>query len=356
MEEDVKVLKGVFTRPRMVGKKGVVVSLGKYKFALNRKSIWSILRHNFTHAIDEEIKSQTKSGVSLADFFVTAFRLHRAKPKEMQFFVDLKDEKCLACATLKHPILEPDKVYEVFDKALKKHKLKLEEKSGLKGKVLILQKSKVASFGLRIDAGNIYTDRAIRISSYVEILQCLNPISFAGLSRGQLTTTMQPVKVRILRYEGLTKIPERINEAVITMKPELVKIEKLLIQTQKRQLTQKQAKAIIVAFGTAYGIGAKALKKTFERFRDEEKQTQYGLSMALSWVVEHEDDVFRKDTSEAKTNLATIAGATLLITKINQTAKFCEDFIKKEPVAEVALARVEGKLPLGRRTKKKGGK
>jgi len=350
--DNVKVLKGVFSRPRKVEGKGVVVSLKGHKFSLNRKSLWSIIRHNFSRAIDTEIKSQRKEGISLEDFFIGAFRVYRAKPKRMQFFVDTEKERCLACATMKHPVISPDEIYSVFDKTLKKHKLKLEDKDGLKGKILLMRKTKIASFGLRIDAGNIYTEKAIRISTYVEILQCLNPLDFAGLSRGQLTTTMQPVKLRILRFESLTKIPDRINGAIVAMKPEIAKVEVMLKETQKKNITTKQAKMIIVAFGTSYGIGAKALKKAFERFRDDEKQTQYGLSMALSWIVEHEDDVFRKDTSEAKTNLSTIAGATLLINKIPQTADHCERFIKREPVAQIALARVEGKIPLGRRTKK----
>ncbi len=348
MENNLTILKGVFQRPKMVGGKGVVVTLGKNKFSLNRKAMWCLLRANFTHAIDTEVKDQKKHGVSLSDFFIGAFHTHRAKSKEMQFFVDVEKEKCYGCASLRHPIIQPEMVYEVFDKALQKHDLKLEDKSGLKGKILILQKTKVASFGLKIDAGGIYTDKAIRISSYVEILQCLNPLSFAGLNRGQLTTTLQPVSVRILRFEGLTKIPDRIEEAIVAMKPELKKIEAMLGKTQHKAVTLTQAKAIMVAFGTSYGIGARALKKSFERFRDEEKRTQYGISMALSWTVEHEEEIFRKNADQARTNLATIAGATLLIDKIGKTAKFCEQYVKKEPVAQVVMARVEGKIPMGK--------
>jgi ribosomal protein S17 len=343
----IEIITGIFRNPRKVKEVGVVISLkNKKAIVMNRKAMWSLLRVHFHRAIDKEVKDQKRLGISLEDFFLEAFKIFKGKRKPMQFF--LKGNKCMACATMKHPTTTSEEVYKIFNKALKKQKLKLEEKEGITGKILILQKTKIASFGLNINTGDIYTGRAIRISTYVEILQCLNPLSFAGLSMRQSTSQIQPIKARILRFESLTRIPDRIGEAIAVMKPELIKIETRLDETKKIAINPNQAMTLITAFGCSYGLGAKPLKKAYDRFIESEQKSLFGLAMACSYIVEHKPEIFRKNANIAKTNLATIAGAILLINKLPQTVESCKKFVKHEPVAQVIEARILGKLPIGR--------
>jgi len=352
MESELTVLKGVFQRPRKVEKRGIVVSVEGKQFTLNRKSLWGILRHHCTRKIDKEIKSQKRHGVSLEDFFIGAFRSHKLAKKEMQFFVDIKKEKCMACATPKHTVIVPDKVYETFNKILKKKSLALEDKESIGGKILILQKTKLMKLGMQIDAGDTITSKAIRIIGFAEILACCNPLAFAKLNRGILMGEFEPIKVRILRYESITTIESRIDEAIETVKPILIKVQSKVDATKKKHLTIDDTRKIIVSFCGVYGIGAKAISAVYNRFKNEEAQTQWGLSMALSFIVEH-SDVFRKDSSDAKNNLATIAGAVLLADDLKKTVKLCERQIKKEPALQVIEAKILGKIPLNNRVKKK---
>ena len=341
----VEVITGIFRNPRKVEKVGVVVSLNdKDAIRMNRKSMWACLRSNFSRAIDGEIKSQKRDGTILEDFFIGAFKTWKHKPKPMQFFV--KGNKCFGAASLKHSVVMPDKIYAVFNKALKKHNLVLEEKDGISGRVALLHRSNIARFGFKIDAGNIFTEKAIKISSYVEMIACLNPLSFVGINKGIVMSTAQPVKVRLLRYESLTKIPDRIDEAIEAIRPELAKIEAKIKEVQKTEVTPDQAKKIIAAFGVAYGIGATVLKAVFERFENEEKATIFGLSMAFSYIPQHEQDIFRENATVAKQSLSTLAGAVLLMDNVNKTVRLCNDRIKHEPAMQVCLARINGKLPM----------
>jgi len=349
--DDIKILKGVFSRPRKVEGKGVVVTLGEHKFILNKKSMWSILRHNFTRAIDEEIKSQS---ISLGDFFIGAFRVYRKKPKRMQFFVDTNKNKCLACATLNHPTITENEVHKIFNKALKKKNLQLEDKESISGKVIILQKTKIMRLGMQIDTGDIITNKAIRITGFADVISCCNPLAFAKLNKGILMGDFEPIRVRILRYETITTIGSRIDEAIESVKPILAKVQSRIDITKKKHITVNDARKIAVSFCGMYGVGARATSAVYDRFKEEEN-TQWGLSMALSFVAEH-SDVFRKNCSEAKNNLATIAGAVLLADNLNKTVKLCERQIKKEPALQVIEAKVLGKIPLNSRVKKKGGK
>lgn len=351
-EKTLTILKGVFERPKKIEGKGIVVSVKGKQFTLNRKSSWGVLRHHFSRAIDQEVRAQKKKGISLEDFFLEAFKIFKGKRKPMQFFVDTKKSFCHACATLKHPTTTPEEIYKIFNKALKHKNMRLEEKESIGRKVLILQKTKLMKLGMQIDAGDTITNRAIRIIGFAEILACCNPLAFAKLNRGIIMGEFEPIKIRILRYESLTNIESRVEKAIEAVKPILAKVESKVDSTKKKSIAIDDARKILVSFCGMYGIGAKIISAAYNRFKENEEQTQWGLSMAISFIAEHSNS-FRKDCFEAKNNLAIIAGATLLADDLKKTVKLCESQIKKEPILQIIMAKVEGKVPLNSKTKKK---
>ena len=294
---------------------------------LSAKSKWAILRNQFGRVIDTEIESQKnelKHKFNFDDFFMQNMTPYIKKQKTMQYITI--GNKAIAVASKKHSLMGDKKIKNTIINALKENKIKFDIKDQLNKIIIYFKQNKLMKMGLQISTGDIATFKAIHISYYAEICACMNPLSFLNLNKS-IFMLEKPPKTRILRFASADKnLPVRLQYAINNMKPYLSKLNQQINSTKKIDITPNQAKNILIAMCYNYEIGSKTAKAVIERF-EEEPQTLYGLSMAASWIVEHNPEIFRKSQTKASQNLSTIAGAILLVRNVRKTNNFASEFL-----------------------------
>jgi len=104
-----------------------------------------------------------------------------------------------------------------------------------------------------------------------------------------------------------------------------MRVERDIKATRKVKVSAHAAKTIVSAMSLSYNLGAKTIQQVLERF-EREKQTQWGVGMALSYIAAH--GTFRKGIEGTHQTLSTIAGAVLLIDDIPKAEEKSLEWLK----------------------------
>jgi len=303
----------------------------------HKRAMWSYLRLVHGRTIDDKIKAELKSGKDLLDVFAENYQ--NAEPRTLQFIID--DKNVLAVASTKHLLISPNLVYATTLKILGKP---IETQAGLRGGYVVFKEIGGLKVGAQIDGGSILTRFAIRVASFLRVEMCFNPLSWlgvSGLGRFGLPTDYE----RVLRVQKVTELEPRLKSALDNSVKKVGDIEKRVEHAKAVSVSSKTAHVLAGAMGMAYGLGGKTIKQVMEQFKDEDR-TQWGLSMAESWVAKWGK---HKKTPEGKTvkvpqSLSTISGATLLLDDIKTSEQKCRQWLKGQ-TSKLAEDLLKGRLP-----------
>jgi len=217
-------------------------------------------------------------------------------------------------ASLKHLLIPPEQVLEVAGEIADTQGLELAQEEGLAGLVSTDREIGGIKLGFHIYPGDILTRKAISVSSYASTIMCTNPLTWAGIGNfGRFGLDKQ--HERILRIERITELRPRLENAIKGSRELLGRLQEVIEKSRKTRVKSKEAKTILTAFCTAYGIGLTPIEETIKRLTLEPKST-FGMAQAASWVARH-GETWRKTPKDqeghARQRMATVGAASLLI-------------------------------------------
>ncbi|MCJ7424987.1 hypothetical protein MUP01_12085 [Candidatus Bathyarchaeota archaeon] len=263
------------------------------------------------------------------EYVFDQFQAEVIAPKTLQYI--FVDGELRAVASLDHLLIPPSEVYETARKIAAEISLAQIEGAPLHGLLYETEHEGGIKYALQIDAGDVLTREAIHVSSALRIDDCLNPLSwlgaggfgqFLGAGRGSSQERMLRIKVR-------NELEPRLRAAIeFGMKGQEI-LENKVKDAQNVPVDYKTARILMAAMGLSYKLGESTIKQVVEKY-EEENQTQYGLSMAASWVAAHGQ--FKQHRTDLRRTveqtLSTIAGVTALIPSITVSRAKCLDWIK----------------------------
>jgi len=288
---------------------------------------WSWLRLHLGRSIDDEIKQTVEArkaelGLKVSsvvlDDMVTRLIRSDAQQRELQYIV--VDDIVKGVATTRHLLIPPEQVLDAAEEIADRQGLVLTEQEGLAGLVSTEKETAGIQIGYHLYPGDILTRKAISVSSFARTVVCTNPLTWAGIGNFQ-RFGIDKTHERVLRIEKITELRPRLERAIEGSREILSKLEALINRARSTKVDDREAKAILTAFGTAYGIGLKPIGEVIERLTVEPKST-YGMAQAASWVARH-GERWKKPTEgeipHAKQSMATVGAASLLIDDVQVT-------------------------------------
>lgn len=310
---------------------------------LSKKALWALLRFNYGNQINETIK-KLKMETKKFDFVSYAIKRIQGidSHKKYQYIITDKNNESyvISIASLKHSIKTEEMVYDIINKALKKRKYELNVEKNLLGRTIHLKTvSSIIQLGVQIYAGDLLTQKAIKITPFAKIASCMNPLSWMGIkkvwfSKERITTFI------IRRFEKISYLEDRIPEILGESLKMSQKIGKALERSKKINITELEAKKLLLTTCKSYGLGIKPIERIYNRWLKEEKNTVYGLAMACSYFSVHED-IFKKKSTKVFQSVSSIAGALLLIRSKKETMTVVENQFKGNDVLQKELALIE---------------
>jgi len=288
----------------------------------DNRAAWSWLRLQEGRRIDDIIKEafrkqKVKKKKERKDI-LTNMVLERASKKQrvVQFIID--DNNIIkAVASLNHLLISPEEVKAITIKILTNKNRSYKYDSMLEG-LISYDDTATDGFelGFKIDYGDILTRNAIRVSSFITVIQCFNPISFARIGSFR-RFGIKPSDERVLRIKIKSELEPRLDEAIDRALENRKAVYNMLEYAKKNKVDPKEAKTILIAFCKAYGLGDNVILDVLDRLEAEDKTT-YGMAQASSYIARHGEKFKTLKTenrkSRARESLATISAASLLIT------------------------------------------
>lgn len=307
----------------------------------DHRAMWSYLRLQYGKKKADGLISQhfdvleTMKGKKLTRTErVTAMELYfgdmvakQSKPREMQFILD--QSRVMAVASLKHLLIPPREVYSMAKQilSLKSYRSQVAEAdiTELSGLTYKVGEQTGITNGLQIFGGDIFTRQAISVSSWLRKLSCFNPLSWLGFGSFRSLGIGNGDFERVLRIKARTELKPRLRAAIDNSLKQVKTLDQRIKESKKIKMTKDEAAIIASAFGLSWSVGENVIHQILEQYETKEPQTQWGLSMALSWTAAH--GKFRKKPSGSKSqieqNLATMAGAAMLMKNKDDTKKKC---------------------------------
>lgn len=317
-----------------------------------KRAMWSYLRLTSGRSIDDKIKAELKQGKDMKEVFEDMLQKgadipSEESPKTLQFIIEGGEVK--AVATLKHLLIPPDTVYTTVRKVLYKtyrDDIPLRQEDKIKGATFIFKEIGGLQIGTHIDGGSLTTRFAIRVSAFVRVELCFNPLSFLGVSGLTRFGIGNGTYERVLRIQKITELPPRLLEAIKHAESKIGDIETRVKKAKEVSLSATTGIRIMGTMCMAYGLGGKVMNEVFRRWHYSEEPTQWGLAMAESATAQHGEH--RKESKGREhripQSLSTISGATLLLDDIKTSETKCRKWLQGQK-SDLAENLLKGKLP-----------
>jgi len=271
-----------------------------------------------------ELSEEERKNRSAAVELLKASSIENKEP--LQFI--MSSNQVVAVATLKHLLVPPSQVYTMVQKVLGAESM--QDVRYVDGSVFKLEEQYGLEKGIQVVAGDLITNKAIKVSGFVRIVQCLNPLSWIGIGVFERFMGYASGWERIVRIKVISELEPRLTNAINNVKANFPKIDDKIERAKKRRVPLCDAEMFTVAFGYSYSLGAKTLRQVLERFESEDK-TLFGLAQAFSWVAAHSDKLRKTPEgleSHARQKLSTIAGAFLLMDDYKAAREHTLDWLK----------------------------
>jgi len=339
-----------------------------------KRAMWSYLRLQYGRSIDEEIRDRRDVWLAehyqieakfanrqqlkeaMEDVFGQILSEHPLKkPRNIQFIVD--GDFVHAVASLKHLLVPPSQVYTMAAEIIQSKYPELQrfEMKGMSGQTYLLKEVAGFKVGLQLYGGDIYTREAISLSSWIRVEMCFNPLSWLGMGFfHNFVAGRSSDFERMLRIKVLTDLKPRLEQAIELSVKRTDDIEKRVRAVKKIAVERSDAEIIMSALGLSYDLGVKTIDQILEQMENEPK-TQWGMSMASSWVAAHGKFRETPDGQDRRVEqkLSTISGAALLLDDLKDAKERSVEWLQAH-VVKGQLKTVDELLSrLGVKVKKK---
>lgn len=343
-EEEAQIVVGKLQDPQMIS----TVRGAQHPIAdWDHRAKWSFMRLQFGRSIDKEIHNAVEEAEAAAGHRlkfaerIMAFdkyfdsrvdEMTADKARKVQFILDQGDA-VMAVASLKHLLIPPSEVYEMAGRIVQTHYPDLNELSveGLQGDSYIVKEVGGLKLGVQIFGGDIITRQAITVSSMLRVELCFNPLSWLGVSwfKGLTGDSTGKGYERLLRIKVREELEPRLREAIEQSTHQQEGLEKQIKKAKKTGVTRSEAEIVMAAFGMSYSLGAGTIEQILDRLETEAK-TQYGMSMASSWVAAHGDFRATPEGRDRKVEqkLSTISGAAMLLDDMKEAKERSEEWLQ----------------------------
>jgi hypothetical protein len=317
----------------------------KYRMQIHSKGVWQFLRLEYGRKVDEEIKKfkeDYEDGSNPLHIFAINKIAEKKPTKELQIIV--RNNMIITLASLKHNLYTEEKVYDMISKTI--GDLKLIKRSYLKGRIIHIKDVPGFKLGIHIYAGDIYTQYAIKISTFIEVMQCSNIITFLSSHSPVISTTSTQLE-KILRIHKQQDIDQRIPIVIENLTKNIDTALDYIETGKKMQINKHNALKLLSSINSSYYIGAKVTGKCFDRYLLDKKQygsSVWALAMAVSWIAEH-GDCFDNHHTKTRSALCEIAGSLLSIGDLDKSIANCDEYILKNEIASVLYAEMESRYP-----------
>lgn len=314
------------------------------RLQLGKKKADAVIKNHFDAV--ETMKQETLTKEEREKEMEHLFNLlvsKQGKPRKLQFIMD--GYKVIAVASLKHLLIPPREVYDIVEEIVRENFPKNKSMSVAQLSGLTYKVKHVAgiTFGVQVFGGNITTRKAISLSSWMRVQGCLNPLSWLGLGSFKSFGVSNGRFERVLRIKVKEDLKPRLKAAIENNMNQINTLDERISEAKKVYLKKDEAAIIASAFGLSWSVGEKVILQVLKRYA-QEAQSQWGLSMALSYVAAH--GKFRKVPkgvrSDVAQNLSTMAGASMLMKDKNYTKQQCIDWLQNhikdgqlEPVQKI---------------------
>lgn len=299
------------------------------------RAIWSFMRLNFGRSIDKDIRNfviekQVKAGKifrraeraeAVQEFFERQVPLIQ-NPREIQFI--MSDNEVMAVASLNHLLIPPTKVYSMAAQIVQKKypSFSMAQISELAGTTYEVKEEAGFKTGLQVFGGDIFTRQAITVTSWLRVELCFNPLSWLGMGffgylgfSGRGNGDFE----RLLRIKVISDLKPRLAAGIEAALQKQNTLDDRIKQAQKVKVKRSEAEIIMAAMGLSYDLGVPTVEQILERL-EQEKKTQWGMSMASSWVAAH--GKFKGTPAglnrKVEQKLSTISGAAILLGDIKE--------------------------------------
>jgi len=335
-----EIVKGKLNRIYPVGKQlyGDIVADKRTlkQVRLSKKSLWALLRQHFTYKVNAEFKEYKGDFVDFAEEKLDTLK----ETKKVQFILNDDEDFSIAVATLKHTEKGEDYVYDLIKKILRKRRIAMVEEHGISGRVFYMRSpSPKFQVGVQVSGGDLATMKAIKITPFAKIKDCLNPLSWLGIEKMWYSEEKLEI-MTIRRFEKTSLIEKRISTILKKSVGIAKKVNIMLENGKKVQVSKLEARKLLLVMCKSYGIGLKAVQKIYKRWLKKEKKSMYGLAMACSYYSAH-GKVFKKSAKYSSQNISSIAGALLIIKK-TKIVKVITKKLKENKDLKDELEEIEG--------------
>lgn len=297
---------------------------------ISSRAFWSFFRLQNGKQADAEIKRlKATSKTPMGDYLAKMGK----QQKQLQYI--LLDGQVKAIASTKHLLIPPSEVEATVRELTKTSAY---DDPALHGLVLVTQTQELIPYdphpfklGIHVFCGDIFTRRAISISNFIEQPLCFNPLTFAdigGFNRFGINTNKDQY-TRVLRITKKEELRPRITKALDEAKATVDKLVGVIERSKEKKVKAQEARQILTAFASAYGIGLSPIREVINRLNKEPK-TLYGMASASSFVARH-GETFRAIEGKKSYNrqgMATVAGACILIDEPKVTAEKARKWLK----------------------------
>ena len=320
------------------------VDIGSWDY----RAMWSFLRLQFGRGIDETIKaymakledqrghrmSREEREPEMWKFFVKQVNLI-GDARKIQFI--FYSDHVLAVASLQHLLIPPEDVYDMAGRIIQEHYPQFKDFNvqGLAGATYEVQELPMFKSGIQIYGGCITTRQAITVSSWLSVNSCFNPLSWLGIGgfRSFFAGTTDEYE-RLLRIKVKEDLEPRLRQDIEIALDKNKSVKGRIAEVQKRHVKKSEAEIIMAALGLSYQLGVGTVDQVLQRLEHEAK-TQWGMSMASSYVAAHgkfkaapDAKPMFNDYGNVRQKLSTISAATLLIDDIRDTKDKSVDWLK----------------------------
>ncbi|MGB9659285.1 MAG: hypothetical protein ACPLY9_01985 [Nitrososphaerales archaeon] len=314
-------------------------------------SITPLIRKNI---IDKNYHGK-ESAYALDQIFQEALR---SSPKEpLQIFV--KGERVVSIATSRiHSLISPSEVRDIIVETFQSQGLtsiSIPQIQANNPIYITSAKSVETEFGLwqvgmAIHSGDVLTNKAIKIGSFIRIESCMNPLMWLNgggwsnpyrniegkldrdiLGRGRIYL----LNDRVLRWREKTEIVPRLKQTIEQVRNSVDNVVDFITENGKQKLKLSEAQAVIDALFSSYHLGDTVKEFAFSQFSklNEEDRTVYELAIITSNLAINPEAPIKEDAIYARANLSTISAIMLSYRDIQDLVKKCNERIRARTVS-----------------------
>ncbi|NWG10118.1 MAG: hypothetical protein HXX80_07450 [Nitrososphaerales archaeon] len=284
------------------------------------------------------------SKVAVGRLFMRSLGTNDSRP--LQILVHKGEIKCIASSDV-HSLISKDQVMGIIRQAFVDERVfnfMGPAQKAFKGQIAIGLTEKVMTefgswnLGLAVNTGDLLTNRAIKVGSFIMVEACTNPVTWLNGSgwtdpRRNAKFDLDRINLiqdRVLRWTDKTEVSERIKEAIQEVRGGSKGLVDLVTENGKQKLSLHEARTIIDAIFTSYHLGEKLQKFVVDEYDKVpvDHKNVYELAMITSNLAINPEAPISERGQYVRQHLSTISAIMLSYKNVQNLIEKCDERVK----------------------------